>query len=157
MVNFAEACLRMLRSGNADSQKLENALGQIAVQGQRAGHIIRHLRRLARKGESERVRIDLGHLVRADGADLQMADLEPACGGQKLARLALQAEDTLRDRKQRFAQLGQFHMVAVAAEQLHPEEILERLDVGGDARLAHAQRLGGLGEAALNGDRVERP
>ena len=64
MVNFAEACLRMLRSGNADSQKLENALGQIAVQGQRAGHIIRHLRRLARKGESERVRIDLGHLVR---------------------------------------------------------------------------------------------
>ncbi len=64
VVNFAEACLRMLRSGNADSQKLENALGQIAVQGQRAGHIIRHLRRLARKGESERVRIDLGHLVR---------------------------------------------------------------------------------------------
>ena len=64
MVNFAEACLRMLRSGNADSQKLEDALGQIAVQGQRAGHIIRHLRRLARKGESERVQIDLGHLVR---------------------------------------------------------------------------------------------
>ncbi len=64
VVNFAEACLRMLRSGNADSQKLENALGQIAVQGQRAGHIIRHLRRLARKGESERARIDLGHLVR---------------------------------------------------------------------------------------------
>ena len=64
MVNFAEACLRMLRSGNAEPGKLEDALGQIAVQGQRAGHIIRHLRRLARKGEAERVRIDLGHLVR---------------------------------------------------------------------------------------------
>jgi two-component system sensor kinase FixL len=64
IVSFAEACLRMLRSGKADSQKLEDALGQIAVQGQRAGHIIRHLRQLARKGESERVQIDLGHLVR---------------------------------------------------------------------------------------------
>ena len=64
MVNFAEACLRMLRSGKADTQKLEDALGQIADQGQRAGHIIRHMRRLARKGESERVQVDLGRLVR---------------------------------------------------------------------------------------------
>ncbi len=64
MVNFAEACLRMLRSGSADTQKLEDALGQIAAQGQRAGHIIRHLRRLARKGESERVQVALNHLVR---------------------------------------------------------------------------------------------
>ncbi len=64
MVNFAEACLRMLRSGSTDAQKLEHALGQIAAQGQRAGHIIRHLHRLARKGESERDEIDLGHLVR---------------------------------------------------------------------------------------------
>ncbi len=63
MVNFAEACLRMLRSGNADSHKLEDALGQITVQGQRAGHIIRHMRRLARKGESERVTVDISRLV----------------------------------------------------------------------------------------------
>lgn len=64
IVNFAEACLRMLRSGSTDTQKLEGALGQIAAQGQRAGHIIRHLRRLARKGEAKRVEVDLGHLVR---------------------------------------------------------------------------------------------
>ena len=64
MVNFAEACLRMLRSGSADTGKLEDALGQIAAQGQRAGHIIRHLRRLARKGESERLEVALNHLVR---------------------------------------------------------------------------------------------
>jgi two-component system sensor kinase FixL len=63
MVNFAEACLRMLRSG-AETKKLEDALGQIAVQGQRAGQIIRHLRRLARKSESERVEDDLSRLVR---------------------------------------------------------------------------------------------
>ena len=64
IVNFAEASLRMLRSGSADTQKLEDALGQIAAQGQRAGRIIRHLRRLARKGESERREADLGRLVR---------------------------------------------------------------------------------------------
>ncbi len=64
MVNFAEASLRMLRSGNADPQKLEDALGQIATQGQRAGRIIRHMRRLARKGEAERVEADLSQLVR---------------------------------------------------------------------------------------------
>ena len=63
MVNFAEACLRMLRSGNADSHKLEDALGQITVQGQRAGHIIRHMRRLARKGERARVTVDISRRV----------------------------------------------------------------------------------------------
>ena len=74
MVNFAEACLRMLRSGNADPQKLEDALGQIADQGQRAGHIIRHMRRLARKGESERVEVGLSQLVR-DVLDLVSREL----------------------------------------------------------------------------------
>jgi len=64
MVNFAEASLRMLRSGNTDRQKLEDALGQIATQGQRAGRIIRHMRRLARKGESERIEADVSQLVR---------------------------------------------------------------------------------------------
>ena len=74
MVNFAEASLRMLRSGNADPQKLEDALGQITVQGQRAGRIVRHIRRLARKGESERLEADLGRLVR-DVLDLVSREL----------------------------------------------------------------------------------
>jgi two-component system sensor kinase FixL len=64
IVSFAEACLRMLRSGDADTHKLENALEQIAAQGQRAGHITRHLRRLARKGEREHVGVDINHMVR---------------------------------------------------------------------------------------------
>jgi two-component system sensor kinase FixL len=64
IVSFSEACLRMLRSGDADTRKLENALEEIAVQGQRAGHITRHLRRLARKGEREHVEVDVNDLVR---------------------------------------------------------------------------------------------
>ena len=64
IVSFAEACLRMLRAGNANTQRLEGALEQIAAQGQRAGHITRHLRRLGRKGEREHVEVDINHLVR---------------------------------------------------------------------------------------------
>jgi C4-dicarboxylate-specific signal transduction histidine kinase len=64
IVSFSEACLRMLRAGDSDTGKLENALEQIAAQGQRAGHITRHLRRLARKGEREHVEVDINHVVR---------------------------------------------------------------------------------------------
>lgn len=63
IVNFAEACLRMVRAGTADTQKLENALEQISVQGQRAGHITRQLRRLARRGERGHVDVDINRLV----------------------------------------------------------------------------------------------
>lgn len=75
MVSFAEACLRMLRAGNADTHMLDDALEQIAAQGQRAGEIIRHLRRLARKGEGERVPVDLNHLAR-DVLDLMRNELD---------------------------------------------------------------------------------
>jgi two-component system sensor kinase FixL len=63
IVNFAEACLRMVRAGTADPQRLENALEQIAAQGQRAGHITRQLRRLARRGERGHVEADINRLV----------------------------------------------------------------------------------------------
>ena len=63
IVSFAEACLRMLRSGNPDPAKLEGALEQIAVQGERAGEITRHLRRLARKGEREHESIDINRVI----------------------------------------------------------------------------------------------
>jgi two-component system sensor kinase FixL len=49
IVSFAEACLRMVRSGATSTEKIENALEQIAGQGHRAGEIIRHLRRLVQK------------------------------------------------------------------------------------------------------------
>lgn len=63
IVTFAEACLRMLRAPGPDIDMLENALEQIIQQGQRAGHITRQLRRLARRGEQERVTIDVNRLL----------------------------------------------------------------------------------------------
>ena len=64
IVTFAEACLRMLRAAKPDTERLESALEQIVQQGQRAGHITRQLRRLARRGERERIPIDLNALLR---------------------------------------------------------------------------------------------
>jgi len=64
IVSFAEACLRMLRSSSPDPARLESALEQIAAQGERAGEITRHLRRLARKGEREHESIDINRAVR---------------------------------------------------------------------------------------------
>lgn len=64
IVSFAEACLRMLRGGKSDSKMLEDALEQIAAQGQRAGHITRQLRRLGRKGAREEADVDINGVVR---------------------------------------------------------------------------------------------
>ncbi len=55
----------MVRSGAADAGRLESVLEQIAAQGQRAGQITRHLRRLARRGEQDRVEVDVNALLRA--------------------------------------------------------------------------------------------
>jgi len=64
IVTFAEACLRMLKSGTADPQVLREALEQIAAQGERAGTIIHSLRQLSRKGATGVVAVDLNATVR---------------------------------------------------------------------------------------------
>ncbi|MDX1431494.1 MAG: PAS domain S-box protein [Gammaproteobacteria bacterium] len=63
IVSYAEACLRMLRTEHPPVEKVQGALEQIVGQGQRAGEIIRHLRRMARKGETARDPVELDALV----------------------------------------------------------------------------------------------
>ncbi len=64
IVSFAEACLRMRRTGTGDDALMDNALEQIAAQGERAGGIIHRLRRFARKGAEEREPVDINATVR---------------------------------------------------------------------------------------------
>ncbi len=64
IVSFAEACLRMRRTGTGDDALMDNALEQIAAQGERAGEIIHRLRRFARKGAGEREPVDINATVR---------------------------------------------------------------------------------------------
>lgn len=64
IANYANACRRLLGSGQAEPQDLVEPLEKIAVQAERAGQVIRGLRTLARRQDSQRVSLDLNHLVR---------------------------------------------------------------------------------------------
>ncbi len=64
ILSYAQACLRLLRSGNADTSELQAALRRVERNTERAGQIIRHLRDLARKGEPQRTSVHVNYLVR---------------------------------------------------------------------------------------------
>lgn len=64
IVSFAEACLRMERSGKHNPEVLHKTLQQIAEQGERAARIVRHLRQFVRKSELAYVELALNDVVR---------------------------------------------------------------------------------------------
>jgi two-component system, LuxR family, sensor kinase FixL len=64
IANYANACRRMLASGQAQPQDLGGTLEKISQQAQRAGDVIRGLRNLLRKRDQVRERLDCNQLVR---------------------------------------------------------------------------------------------
>lgn len=65
IVSYAQACLNLLDSDNANTGLVKDALTQITAQGHRAGEIVHHLRQLVRKEQAARTGIDLNGCVRA--------------------------------------------------------------------------------------------
>ncbi|HET8700487.1 MAG TPA: ATP-binding protein [Nitrococcus sp.] len=63
IVNYSEACLNLLRSGQADTEMLIAAIAQVAEQGRRAGEIIRRLRSFIRKAPLRREPTELRALI----------------------------------------------------------------------------------------------
>jgi len=63
IVNYTNGCLRLLRSGKVNPNRLIKAMEEVTSQALRAGEIIHHLRRLVRKEEPERAAIDINKLV----------------------------------------------------------------------------------------------
>ncbi len=63
VVNFSQACVRLLRSGQADAAEIVASMEQAAAQAERASQIIRHLRAFVRKEEAELAPVDLNFLV----------------------------------------------------------------------------------------------
>jgi two-component system sensor kinase FixL len=59
IISNAQACLRMINANRADPELIRDALQQIARQGERAGEVIRRLRKYVEKGELEKVPSDL--------------------------------------------------------------------------------------------------
>jgi two-component system, LuxR family, sensor kinase FixL len=63
IANYAQASVRLLASPNADLTDVREALEQIAGQALRAGEIIRRLRSLVRKQETQREQADINQLI----------------------------------------------------------------------------------------------
>jgi PAS domain S-box-containing protein len=63
IASYADTCKRMHDAGNCDPADVQHVLREIAVQAERAGDVIRRIRRFVRKEEAERVEVDLGELV----------------------------------------------------------------------------------------------
>ncbi len=63
IVSYAQACLNMMKSGNADPAVVRDALEQISAQGRRAGDIVHQLRQFVRKERADRGSVDVNQCV----------------------------------------------------------------------------------------------
>jgi two-component system sensor histidine kinase DctS len=63
ITSYNTGCLNKLESGNFSTDELKEALGKLAVQAQRAGHIIRRVHDFVRKSEPKRVPCDLAEVI----------------------------------------------------------------------------------------------
>ena len=63
IANYANACRRLLQSGNAEPAELIGTLEKISAQADRAGQVIRGLRSLTRKRDAVREQLDCNQLI----------------------------------------------------------------------------------------------
>ncbi|MEQ1438556.1 PAS domain S-box protein [Fontimonas sp. SYSU GA230001] len=63
IANYASACRRLMLGGQGQPGELLGVLDKIAAQAERAGQVIRGLRALAKRGESQRQLLDCNQLV----------------------------------------------------------------------------------------------
>jgi two-component system sensor histidine kinase DctS len=64
IANYSQACVRLLRMPEPDTQEIGGALEQISVQALRAGEIIRRIRSLVRNEDVRREPHDINELIR---------------------------------------------------------------------------------------------
>ena len=123
---------------------------------------LQHLLRIAdRDGDADlrkaliEGREHLGHVIGADGPDLQMPGGEIAHRAEQIGGFRLRAEQALRDPEEIGAELAKPDLAAVAMQQLDAEIALERADLGAEGRLAEPEGGGSGGKAAMSGDGVK--
>jgi len=63
ITSYNAGCLNKLESGNFTAMQLKEALGKLAVQAQRAGHIIRRVHDFVRKSEPKLAPCDLAEVI----------------------------------------------------------------------------------------------
>ncbi len=77
----------MMKSGSWDSDEVLDAIDEIGTQAERAGEIIRHIRRLIRRQEPQRSSVDIEHVIsdvvsfvrpRAHDAGIEIQRVKPS-------------------------------------------------------------------------------
>ena len=89
ITNYAQGCVRRLKSNAISEHELENILGRIATQARRSGSIIRGLENLVRKSSALRFEIDINHCI------MEVADLANAEATQHHAKARFELEPNL--------------------------------------------------------------
>ena len=79
--NYANACRRLLSSGQVKPEDLSNTLEKISTQADRAGQVIRSLRALMRRRDAVCEPLDCDHLVREVS---QLAEIDMRLSGFRL-------------------------------------------------------------------------
>ena len=64
IATYAQACIRLIKSGKLQSGDLSSAIGDVAAQAMRAGEIIRRLRKFVRKQEPRESTVSINDLIR---------------------------------------------------------------------------------------------
>ncbi|NKF23488.1 PAS domain-containing sensor histidine kinase [Solimonas marina] len=93
IANYASACRRLLQSGAAKAEDLIGPLDKIATQAERAGQVIRGLRTLARRQESQRRELAVNDLVREV---LPLVEFDARQSGVRLRTLFAEGLPTVR-------------------------------------------------------------
>jgi len=73
ILNYANACLRGVKTGEFNQAKITDVLDEIASQADRAGEIIRRLRRLVSKREPKQLSVNVNEIVQ-EVVDLEQAE-----------------------------------------------------------------------------------
>lgn len=95
----SHACIRMLESGPVDRERCADVMERIGAQAERAGEIIRHLRKFVSKEQPELTRVNLNVLIievlnlikpEASRAEVRiLTDLDPGIGLVRVQRIQI--------------------------------------------------------------------
>jgi PAS domain S-box-containing protein len=63
ILSYADTCLRLMKTGEMEADKMTRLLGKISGQADRAGHVVRHVGNFTRSQEVQRASLDLNMLI----------------------------------------------------------------------------------------------
>lgn len=156
--NYAQGCLRRLRGGEREPTILFPALIQIGEQAERAGAIIRRIRRFVQKNDTEKSEIDVNAAIRGAAALLNNEALQSG------TRIRLNLDSSLPKAmadviqiQQVVVNLARNAMEAMSSTDAQTRELTIETALSADGRIGVAVHDTGPGMPKANADRVFDP